>query len=668
MSPGSGTSLRLRLIVLALIPLLAMLVPTGVIVTQLQRDAVECRIVEDLTNVSSVLVSIAREMRDTRAAALGGADTRASLSTIEALYADYQALSGPYRESAGTIADGLGRVDAAFAVLRSLGPNTTQGIVPAYTELENAIVAHMNNVALVPDRADISRRALSLARLVEAHIQIGRAELFATAELAAFGSAAEEAARSSVNRAQFVTLAEPSLGAAYARIPSDQFAELIAFEEEVVDELVRIARADRIAVSTTRTVVVIVAIIVIALTILLLLRVYLRTLRQLGAEPDAVEHLALALQEGDLTRVYGVTRPETDVEIGGVHGAVVSTTRRLNELVGVLKRSTASSLEMGQSLNDGAATTASAVESMGQGIERVEADAGHLDDHITSTVSAVEEILRTVRSVADLIEEQSAAVTQSSAAIEEMTASIQNVARIAQSRETRTRDLREVTETGGDYVDETATVIREVSQQTGAMIEMIELINQIASQTNLLAMNAAIEAAHAGEAGKGFAVVADEIRRLAERVAENAGTIDSGLNQTVERIEAAMSASDATGDTFSRISSDVVEATSSFAEISQSMTELSQGTGEVLNAMQSLTTITARIRSASAEMQGGTSQIEEALGTVRSISASVREAINRVAAGTGEIRRAAETVHRAGEENRERIEEIDRHLREFKTE
>ncbi|MFW5688400.1 MAG: methyl-accepting chemotaxis protein, partial [Spirochaetota bacterium] len=717
-------SLRARLVLLALVPLVGLLIPTTVLIAGLERDVVECRVVEDLTGISARLAGMASALRAERDVTVGSivglqADVGlpAARSAVDEAASAYRELVDSFSWSA-RYPDVSERLIAIVDEYDSLAARrsgfTATGAEPAtvidrFVALEDAILRQIASVAEIPVRAPIARRALSLARLLASHAETGRERILvagalAGAEVAAnpLRNGAVAAARADAFRSLFFELTDQRQTEAYLAIlqrrevreavalsqrvftassgerasieaarwftaQTERLSALAEMEETLAATLIRAAVDDRVAAARARTLALVAALGFVLVTAIMLIVIYRRTLRQLGADPAVVERMAHALREGDLTHAFGVTRDRGRGD-SGVHEAMVATTQRLHELMTALKASSDESLRMGESLEESARVSAEAVERLGAGITRVDEDSSTLDERIQSATAAVEQILQTVTSVARLIEEQSAAVNQSSAAIEEMTASVQNVARIAQEREAMSRQLREVTETGGEYVESTEEVIRQVSQSTDAMIEMIEIINQIASQTNLLAMNAAIEAAHAGEAGKGFAVVADEIRRLAESVAENAHTISTGLNDTVGRINEARAASRATGETFSQISSDVREATSSFAEIVQSMAEISQGTGEVLNAMQALTEITVQIRGSSGEMESGATDITRSMESVRSISQGLRGAITTMTAGASEIRSAAADVASAGERNQRQIAAVYERLRYFRTE
>ncbi len=699
-------SLRAGLILLAAVPLVGMLVPTTLLVYRFERDLIECRAVEEATRRSIALTGLAADLRDERDATVSEfLDLTLGVNLSGARREVDLTLANPdLADSVPPIIESISSVREAYDERRL----SARGAFEAYNRVETALRDEIAAVAEVPTRGPIALRALSFARLGSTHAEIGRERILVSVALAGEAisdrptdAALSANARASVFEELFFEISGSEAREEYLAVlesemvqdtrslslailddlpasrtivsprqwyaaASRRLSALHASEMSIAAALLEAAGNDMQTAARARTIALTIALAFVLATVAVLVVIFRRTTAQLGADPAIVERMAHRLSEGDLTHAFGVTR-DTGSRDSGVHAAMVSTTQRLHEFVRVLQESSSRSVEVGSTLQEGADTSSAAVRSMGVSIARVDDAASDLNARVQSTTAAIEEILQTVTNVARLIEDQSAAVNESSSAIEQMTASIRNVARIAEDRERTSHALREVTETGGGYVEATEEVIRRVSRSTGAMIEMIELINRIASQTNMLAMNAAIEAAHAGEAGKGFAVVADEIRRLAETVAENADTISSGLNETVEQVSAAMQASQSTGETFSQISEDVNAATASFAEIVGSMGELSQGTGEVLASMQSLTDITSQIRSASSEMEAGASEITGSMEGVQSISQSVRSAIGEIAAGTARISESAESVASAGERNRRLIEEMHEQLSFFRT-
>jgi len=289
-----------------------------------------------------------------------------------------------------------------------------------------------------------------------------------------------------------------------------------------------------------------------------------------------------------------------------------------------------------------------------------------LNNNILDSSSSITEIDANIRSLGNLISEQTSMVIQSSASVTQMIASISSVAKLTQNQQSSTKQLVLTSKNGGEKLLETNGVIRQVSSSIGDIQEMIEIINSIASQTNLLSMNAAIEAAHAGEAGKGFAVVADEIRKLAENTAQNAKNVSTVIGNITSNIESASHSGDETQKVFEDIQQEVTTTEQVFDEISESTKELAVGGEEILKAMNRLTEVSENIKSGADEMQEGTRIAAGAMSNVEQISASVIQGMDEVAQGIEETTQAVLNINNIALEVGTNSENLKSIIQEFR--
>ena len=212
--------------------------------------------------------------------------------------------------------------------------------------------------------------------------------------------------------------------------------------------------------------------------------------------------------------------------------------------------------------------------------EKFDAFAGTIRS-ILEALEAVQKQLERMHECREVLESSSA---DASTSVNQITNSVGNVAKIVQDRIAVTAELTEAVGKGTNTVKELLNVIDSLNENIDAVKSIIGAINDVSAQTNLLAMNAAIEAAHAGKAGMGFAVVAGEIRKLSEATALNATDASKTLKNMVDTLNNARGTADETRKAMDWIGNSVNETTGSFVEISSEMNDLTD-TGNSVQAV-----------------------------------------------------------------------------------
>jgi len=284
---------------------------------------------------------------------------------------------------------------------------------------------------------------------------------------------------------------------------------------------------------------------------------------------------------------------------------------------------------------------------------------------VTESSASVEQILRNIESLGRLIEEQSASVTQSSASIEEMVANIHSVSKNVNRAKEVSGSLQSSAADGREVLSRASREVDAIASQSEALLEANKIIAQIAAQTNLLAMNAAIEAAHAGDYGRGFAVVADEIRSLAENASVQSKNVQRQLKSIKKSIDMVVESSRRSEKSFEEVEKLIHDVAHLEEEIEQSMAEQSSGSTQVLEALSQINQITAEVKDGSVEMKEGSAVVLTELRNLVQNSRSVRQSIEEMSAGVQEVNMSISHVSEISTSNRELVHSLVGEVSQF---
>ncbi|WP_318679314.1 methyl-accepting chemotaxis protein [Treponema sp.] len=371
----------------------------------------------------------------------------------------------------------------------------------------------------------------------------------------------------------------------------------------------------------------------------------------------------IASGNADLTQRIAVKSKD---EVGLVVQGFNNFTNKLQDILKNIKSSQTNLENVGRAMDSSTQDTSASITEIIANIESVHKQIINQSESVQQTATAVNEIAANISSLERLIINQSNGVTSASSAVEEMMGNIQAVNNSVDKMASSFDRLLLDTQTGSSKQADVTKKVEQIVTQSKMLQEANQVISNIASQTNLLAMNAAIEAAHAGEAGKGFSVVADEIRKLSETSTTQSKTIKEQLNSIRKSIEEVVIASHDSNSAFISVSDAIKDTDEIVRLIKIAMEEQTLGSQQINQALHEMNDSTAEVKTAGHEMAEGNQHILSEVKNLQDSTYLMKQSMEEMSIGAERINMTGTGLNEISSKLKESIEQIGNEVNLFK--
>lgn len=372
----------------------------------------------------------------------------------------------------------------------------------------------------------------------------------------------------------------------------------------------------------------------------------------------------IAKGEGDLTHKISFRHKDEVGELAFWFNIFIDN---LKDIVNHVKEALGKNNVIKESLNATSQNGMTVLNEITSNINNIQGHSKTLDDSISQSNEILSSTNDRLSKLDNFVSDEISAVEETSASINQMLASLQNVSGITKKRLEGIGELRDSAQIGGEKLDMMIAIVDKIYNNIGNISEMVTIINNISSQTNLLAMNAAIEAAHAGDAGKGFAVVSDEIRKLAENSNQSAKGISGILHGIIDDIKLASAESEETKQSFININESIQDIHGALTEISSSTEELSSGSKQIVDATSMLHNISGDLREGMDELKSNNDKLNNSMNQVQRIGDDVFSGMKEIATGANLISKTVTDLNNLAEQLDETSGAMQSEVSKFKT-
>ena len=370
-----------------------------------------------------------------------------------------------------------------------------------------------------------------------------------------------------------------------------------------------------------------------------------------------------SIAKGDLTQEISSSSND---EIGEMMRLLNETQQGISSLIAAVDTKAVSLDTVGNELSVMMGKSAESVNQISTNIQNMNQKALTQSAGVNQTNAIMAQIVLNITAINEHIENQLNSVSGSAAAIEQMTAHINSITKTLLHNKQNIQDLAHASEQGKTHLQAVSKDIEEVAQESAKLLEINAIIKNIASKTNLLSMNAAIEAAHAGTAGLGFAVVAEEIHQLAESSAKQAAIISHTLKHIIESIKRMYEESGQVIHHFEDIDTRVNTVVVQEQDILMSMEQQDTGRKQILTMIRDAKNLSEQVHAQSEEMQTGSKEVITEGKNLELLTTDMTNGINDIAMNMNQSNTTVARVSEIARENKESIAVLIQSLSRFK--